>query len=356
MPPFAPSAPDLSTLVLVLSSLVAAGFALSAGLTWGARRHALRRGMLDVPNHRSSHEVPTPRGGGVGFVVVVLAGTLALALAVPSARPLAWALLGGGAVAGVGWLDDRVSLPASRRLVLHGLAAVWALAWIGPPTELALGVATVPLGWLGAPLAWLGIVWAINLYNFMDGIDGLAAGQAVIAGAAGALLALALGSVETGLVAALLAAAAGGFLVWNFPPARIFMGDVGSGFLGYAFAVLALHGAAREGPPLLVWVLLLGVFLVDATATLLRRMARSRDWMEAHREHAYQQAVQRGHSHRRVTLVLLGVALGLACAAAVAALVPVLALPLAVLATVALLLGWRRYAQPRRAATGHRRA
>ncbi len=316
------------------ASLCAAAFVASAALSGLVRRYALSRSLLDVPNERSSHSAPTPRGGGLAIAVVVLTGLLVLAAAGVVAPPLATAFGGGGAlVAAVGWLDDRHGLPASLRLAVHVAGAAWMVAWLGGMPHLTIGAGAANLGRSGALLAILGIVWLTNLYNFMDGIDGIAAAEAVTVGVAGALL---LGGREPSLalIAILVAASAGGFLVWNWAPARLFMGDVGSGFLGFIFAGLALASENTRALPALLWLVVLGPFFLDATITLLRRMARGERWQAAHRMHAYQRAVQAGWSHRRVTAVVAGISAALGAVSALVVHRPVL-LGLVVVGTAA---------------------
>jgi len=285
--------------------LATGAFLVSAGLSALVARYAVARSLLDVPNERSSHSVPTPRGGGLAIVLVVMIGLAVLAATGELALRSAVAFAGGGAlVAAVGWLDDRRGLPADVRLMAHLTAAVWAVGWLDGLPKLTVGAGAWQLGPPGAFLAVLGVVWATNLYNFMDGIDGLAAAEAVTVGLIGALL---LGPREPGLaaVALLLAAGSAGFLPWNWPPARMFMGDVGSGFLGYLFGVLAVASENADALPALLWLLLLGPFFLDATVTLLRRLARGERVYHAHRTHAYQRAVQAGWSHRRVTMTVI---------------------------------------------------
>ena len=281
--------------------------AASAILTGLVRAYAVRSALLDVPNERSLHQAPTPRGGGVSIVLVTIAALAGLAAVRVIPVSLAWALgVGGALVAAIGWLDDRRGVSAPVRVAVHALAAAWTVGWIwGEPT-------------IGAFLGALGIVWAINLYNFMDGIDGLAAGEAVSVGAIGGVLLLAAGDATAAIVTLLVAAAAAGFLAWNWEPARIFMGDVGSGFLGYMFGALALLSHRVGAVPLTLWLLLLGVFLFDATVTLLRRMARGERWYQAHRLHAYQRLVQAGLSHAWVARLVLLVNLVLGALAWVA--------------------------------------
>jgi Fuc2NAc and GlcNAc transferase len=250
-----------------------------------------------------------------------------------------FALLGGGvAVAVVGWLDDRRGLPAGMRALVHVLAAGWAVWCLGGFPSLDLGVAVVPLGTAGSLLAVVGLVWLTNLYNFMDGIDGLAASEAVGVGLVGGVLLAAAGATGLSLVALALAAAAGGFLVFNWPPAKIFMGDVGSGLLGYAFGVLAMASELAGAVPLIVWMILLAVFIVDATATLIRRVVNGERWFEAHRSHAYQRAVQTGYSHHAVTVAVMGLNGLLAVAATGVWLVPAL-LPAVLAVTMGGLVG-----------------
>ena len=188
-------------------------------------------------------------------MLVTTAALLALALRGTVRLDLLAALAGGGlAVAFVGFADDRRSLSATTRLTVHFAAALWALAWLGgglPP--LRVGTHLVSFGWAGYVFGALGIVWAINLFNFMDGIDGIAASEAIFVALAGALLSVPMAaSTSVGLVALVLAATCGGFLLWNWPPAKIFLGDVGSGYLGYVIVVLAL--AATQDNPIALWL------------------------------------------------------------------------------------------------------
>jgi Fuc2NAc and GlcNAc transferase len=178
---------------------------------------------------------------------------------------------------------------------------------LGGLAGITLGGSVWHLGWLGSLLAVIAIVWLINLYNFMDGIDGLAGLEAVTTGLGVAALAWWGGASGLAAAAALVAVSCGGFLWWNWPPAKIFMGDVGSGLLGYCFAVLALAGETSGAVPGAVWLILLAVFVFDATFTLISRVLRGEQWYTAHRSHAYQRGVQLGYSHRRVTTTVGGI-------------------------------------------------
>ncbi len=309
------------TVLLIVSLAVLAWF-----LTALLRRYALARSLLDVPNARSSHSLPTPRGGGVAIVVAFLAGLcLAFFAGLGIAAELFYALLGAGlGIALLGFLDDHGHIAARWRLLGHFLAAAWALYWLGGLPPLAVFGGLLQLSWIGHVLAAFYLVWLLNLYNFMDGIDGIASVEAICVCLGGAILyALLETSLLTDLPLLMLAAAVLGFLLWNFPPARIFMGDAGSGFLGFVLGVLSLQAAWISPVLLWGWLILLGVFIVDATLTLLRRLLRGEKVYEAHRSHAYQYASRRFGRHLPVTM-------------AVAALNLVWLLPLAMLVAV----GW----------------
>lgn len=294
-------------LLFLIPGLLVAAFLLT-GLI---RLVTVRASLLDVPNQRSSHTAPTPRGGGLAIVATFLAGVVILLY-----ETSAWLvgfpallLVSSLLVAGIGLWDDLRQLSAGRRILVHFLASgllVWGL-WSGG----LCGSEPVPPGlltWFGGFMLVLVVVWILNLFNFMDGIDGLAAGEAAfVAAGAALLLSLRSGSPEIQLLLG-LAAACLGFLVWNWPPARIFMGDVGSGFLGFVLAALALRTAIfNDDLPLGCWLILPGVFLADATFTLLRRMARREKWYAAHRSHAYQHAATLYGSHRSVTLTVMAI-------------------------------------------------
>lgn len=271
-------------------------------LTAAVRRYALAHSVLDLPNARSSHTLPTPRGGGMAIVASFLAAVLGLAAGALLPPAVALAHVGAGAlVAGVGFVDDHRGLAARWRLLAHLAAAAWVLLCLGGG---GVAQALALPAWLALPLATVGLAWLVNLYNFMDGIDGLAGIEALTAAIGFAALAALVGDGALAVLALLLAAAAGGFLYWNWPPARIFLGDVGSGFLGLAFGVLLLQAAAADAQLLWAGLIVLGVFVVDATCTLLRRLLRGERVHEAHRSHAYQRAARRFASHRTVSLAV----------------------------------------------------
>ena len=303
---------------------VIAAAILSWLLASRVRLYALDR-LLDIPNERSSHKSPTPRGGGLAIAVTVLGGIILAAMWRWISWDLAIALSGGGTmIAAVGWIDDHRSLPALTRFAVQFLSAGWAMYWLGGLRSLSVGFTELQLGIVGTILGIVGIVWAINLYNFVDGIDGLAAGEAISTGVIGGLLLLKTGSPGLAMVAFLIAAANAGFLPLNWAPAKLFMGDVGSGLLGYLFAVLAVASENVGAVPLLLWVLLLGAFVFDATVTLCRRIAHGERWYHAHHSHAYQRMVQAGSSHATVSSMILAINVVLAALAIVAWLRPTL--------------------------------
>jgi Fuc2NAc and GlcNAc transferase len=282
--------------------LLLLAFALGWPATVLVLRAAVRRQLLDQPNARSSHSVPTPRGGGLAFVGVFLLLLPVVVALEPDSGRLALALGAGGlAVAAVGLVDDLRNVAAPVRAAVHALAAVLAVVLLGlPGGRGTLAVAGAAL------LVVVALVWVVNLCNFMDGIDGLAGGQAVVAAAGIALLASGVPAVTA--VALVLAGAVLGFLVLNAPPARIFMGDVGSGFLGFVLGVLVLQTWAEAGVALPVAALLLAPFLVDATGTLALRVLRGERWYEPHRDHVYQRLTRSGLTHRGVSLLYVGLA------------------------------------------------
>jgi UDP-N-acetylmuramyl pentapeptide phosphotransferase/UDP-N-acetylglucosamine-1-phosphate transferase len=303
----------------ILSSLVVVGgaFALSAAATaWLARRS--HSGLLDYPNERSLHQTPVPRSGGVGVLLGLALPLLAVALVEWVDPALVWLGLAIVLVAGVSLWDDFGHVSRRLRLLFHGLAGlvlvtggmVWSrldlpgIDWTFPGT-LALG------------LTVLYAAWMINLYNFMDGMDGLAGGMGLFGFGALAVLGWQGGEPLFGLVAACTAAACAGFLTCNFPPARIFLGDLGSSTLGLLAAGLSLWGYRNGLFPLWAAWLAFSPFIVDATWTLLRRLARRERIWEPHRSHHYQRLALAGWGHRktvlRAYLVMAGAA---ACAVA----------------------------------------
>lgn len=216
-----------------------------------------------------------------------------------------WAIAGAGSlVALIGFMDDHGHIAARWRLLGHFVAAAWLLFWIGGLPAVRFWGIEVDLGAVGHVLAAFYLVWLLNLYNFMDGIDGIASVEAICVCLGACLLAWVGGWSQLVWAPLLLAVCVGGFLCWNFPPARIFMGDAGSGFLGIILGGLSLQAATVSANLLWGWLILLGVFIVDATFTLARRLLRGDKVYEAHRSHAYQFASRRFGSHLPVTIAV----------------------------------------------------
>jgi len=281
-------------------------FFVSLAISWllvgGVRRLAVRVGVLDVPNERSSHLVPTPRGGGIVIVLMTIAAAMLNAKSSGGfgTSVLTW-FLGGGLIAAIGFIDDRRGLDARVRLFAQFVSAAILLVAFGGPPDVPVGAGTVSLGAGGWLIAVPAVVWSVNLFNFMDGVDGLAASQAIFV--FGGAIAVAHGGGMQGqtLPFLVLAAASAGFLVWNYAPAKIFMGDVGSGFLGYAVAVGALATSGTGAVTVWTWLVLDAAFIADATTTLAARLVSGRQLFQAHRLHAYQRLARRFGSHRAVT-------------------------------------------------------
>ncbi len=269
---------------------------------------ASRLHILDHPNHRSLHRQPVPRTGGVA-ILLGLAGAGSL-LGV-FAGPLSWALvgpiLGVIAIAGISLWDDLRRLPWRVRLGVHLMAAGLLVVAGLTPVALALPGLEIQLPlWLGVPLTLLGVSWLVNLYNFMDGLDGLAGGMAVIGFGALALAGWRVGDEPFAAIMGLVAAASAGFLVWNWPPARIFMGDVGSSSLGYLAAAACLAADQRGLLPLWAGLLIFSPFILDTTLTLTQRLFRRERLSEAHRSHYYQRlAMCWGHRETLGAALLL---------------------------------------------------
>jgi len=271
-------------------------------LTGLLRRYALKINLLDVPNSRSSHVLPIPRGGGMAIVLTFALGLVVLYIYKLLDVSVLLALVGSGViVALIGFLDDHGHVPPFWRLVAHFCAVIWGLAWIGGlPTVTVFGFA-MQLGWFGYIVVAVALVWLLNLYNFMDGIDGIAASEAIFIAGSGLIFTTLAGNTCLQIVAILLIGATTGFLIWNWPPAKIFMGDAGSGFLGMILGLFAYSSILNGNISFWSWLIIIGVFLVDATYTLIKRIIGGLVWYEAHRTHAYQHAASRW-GHLRVTL------------------------------------------------------
>jgi UDP-N-acetylmuramyl pentapeptide phosphotransferase/UDP-N-acetylglucosamine-1-phosphate transferase len=316
--------------------------------SWGATSYALafltRRAIIDRPNERSSHRIPTPRGAGIAVVPILLLAWAVLGLAAHATLTYGLVIAAAAMLAAVSWLDDVRGLPPAPRFLSHIAAVVVVLLTVPGDWLVFQGTLPLVLDRLVTGALW---VWFINLYNFMDGIDGITAvetigiglGAAVVSAVAGGFAAAGVGVTPLALA---LAAAAAGFMVLNWHPARIFLGDVGSVPLGFAggwlMIALAANGAWAAA------LILPAYYWADATRTLARRAARLEPIWRAHREHAYQKAVVAGDSHDTVVLYIAALNAALIVLAALAFRLPVSALVLAAIGT-----GWLLHRFGRRA-------
>jgi UDP-N-acetylmuramyl pentapeptide phosphotransferase/UDP-N-acetylglucosamine-1-phosphate transferase len=313
----------------VLAAVVA--FGVAAVVAWLVARNASRLGLLDIPNERSSHQSSTPRGGGLGIVAGVAAGTLVLlAVGIRPGRDLGIFLAGAAAIAVLGAIDDLHSIRARYRLTVQVAVAIGVVVLIGGADRVPLPKPLdLPLGWLAAPVAVIWLVGVTNFYNFMDGIDGLASGQTIASCAGVAIAVWSAGAVELAVV---LAAASFGFLLLNVPPARIFLGDVGSTSLGFAIAGLPLLAPANERSMALFGVAIgLTLFILDPLETLARRVRAGYRLGTAHRWHSYQRLATNRERHRFVALGIVLAGLVLSIGGGIAFRVQWLAWPLVVL-------------------------
>jgi UDP-N-acetylmuramyl pentapeptide phosphotransferase/UDP-N-acetylglucosamine-1-phosphate transferase len=319
---------ELSTFAAVISASIFS-FLLTGAATWYARR----RGLIDHPGERHSHKMATPRGGGAGLVTALLIVTLPATVDSP---PNIWAFCiapGAFVMAATGWWDDHKSLSARFRFAIQLVVSSY-LVWF-----------TADCGWLQGALAMsislLLVVWMTNLYNFMDGSNGMAGLQGVFAACVLAWLFHIAGDETFSTISILLAACCAGFLPWNLGRARVFMGDVGRLALGFIFAALLLYGAGTGAFGLPVVLMLMLVFVADSTLTLLRRVMRGEQWYNAHRQHLYQRLIASGWTHGQVALIYQAINLTLVFPGIVVAVnFPTLAWPVTLFLVFVLILGW----------------
>lgn len=296
--------------MLTYGAIALVAFAVAWLLVWGVRRYSLRGALIDVPNERSSHTRPTPRGGGLGIVVVTLLGIALWSWFLPAQwATIAAYIIAGLAIAAVSWIDDLRGVSNRLRFGTHLGAAVLVVAaggWIEQITLPFIG--TLMLGWVGLPLTLFWLVGITNAYNFMDGIDGIAGSQAVLTGCGWFGIGVLINNPLLIALGILSSASALGFLGHNWSPAKIFMGDVGSAFLGFTFGWLGVVATRQEPSLILPMIFLLWTFLFDTGYTILRRLQKGENIFAAHRSHLYQRMVIAGQPHARVTVgyALLG--------------------------------------------------
>jgi glycosyltransferase WbpL len=281
-------------------------FSLSYYITSYVRNYSLRNNVIDIPNERSSHLIPTPTGGGLAISLSILLSTVLFCNGDADCIILPMALgIGVLAIGIVGWIDIHKEVSVLTRAIIYMLVSIWSIWQLGGVDTINIIGYIMEVPWLSNLIAILAVSWLINLYNFMDGTDGLAAVQAITTALVAAILFLLSGQYSASVVCLAIVFSTSGFLVWNWAPAKIFMGDVGSCSLGFAFGVLAIYGESRAGIPFSVWLILLSVFISDASFTLIKRMLTGQTWYRAHNTHAYQRLVQSGLSHGKLALYVL---------------------------------------------------
>ncbi|MFC1665635.1 glycosyltransferase family 4 protein [Pseudomonadota bacterium] len=278
-----------------------AAFILALVLTQIARRLALSRSIVDVPNERSSHTEVVPRGGGLAIVTVFLVFLILF----PVLNYYVGILFVAIGFALLGWADDVYSLSAGTRLLVQGIIAIGAVVTIGEFEALEFAGIRISNASICLLFTLIWVVWMVNLYNFMDGIDGIAGVETVVVATTMGIWFYKFGfNPNLLLLCWVLAAASLGFLVFNWPPAKVFMGDVGSVSIGGVFAVLTIIGVNEYDIPLTAYIILLSIFISDSTLTLIRRLCKKENIFRAHRSHYYQRAVIVGWSHKQVTLTV----------------------------------------------------
>src|SRR3989338_530486 len=277
-------------------------FALSLLFTFLVRQFSLKKNIVDVPNQRSSHALPTPRGGGLVFVFLFYTVVFILYFTHFIQLKIFMSLLGGVPIAVIGYCDDVLSVNALWRATIHLLSAIWSIAWLHGVSFLNFNGHIFYAPVLCSILAVFITVWFVNLYNFMDGIDGLAGMEAVFVSFVAGCILISHGFYAISFICFALTFSVLGFLFFNWPPAKIFMGDVGSGFLGFIFADLMWITNNYHQLSFPFWWILLSVFIGDASYTLIYRMIQKKNWKQAHREHAYQRLTQAGVTHKHMTL------------------------------------------------------
>jgi UDP-N-acetylmuramyl pentapeptide phosphotransferase/UDP-N-acetylglucosamine-1-phosphate transferase len=284
------------------------------------QRWTVLHNLLDFPNERSSHIIPTPRGGGLALVIVTIISIGLLYFIGPrsSVNGLSSIFLGAILVAGVSLWDDFHPLPYWIRLLVHLVVAGIVVIEVGYWRVFYLPfIGAIYLGWTGLPVTIFWVVGMINAYNFMDGVDGIAGGQGVIAGLGWAVFGMLSGQSFIASVGVVLAASCLGFLGHNWPPAKIFMGDVGSTFLGYTFAVLPVVAGQHDTQLSFIGVLLVWPFIFDTAATFLRRLVHNENIFSAHLSHFYQRLVATGFSHKKIASLYIGLSIiSLGCSTA----------------------------------------
>jgi len=270
-------------------------FGLSLLLTYLIRQYAIKKSIIDIPNERSSHSIPTPRGGGLAVIITFFIGLFIFRESIE--ENLFYALLSSLPIIIVSLVDDIVTLSSKIRFIVQALSALLALYFLGGVDSIDFIFFQLNGWWLNI-FAFISILWITNLYNFLDGIDGYAASEAI-------LVALGIYLILHNNLGIIVAVAVLGFLIFNWHKASIFMGDVGSATLGFIFAIIIFSDTS--GGNIYFWLIMLSLFWYDATVTLVRRYQNGERVTQAHKKHAYQRLTQFGWSHSRVVLYSIAI-------------------------------------------------
>lgn len=271
---------------------------VTIGFTYFVRKWARNRFILDLPNERSSHSIPTPLGGGIAIAIIWFLVITFLFLRKEIDSALFLALLCGLPVSIIGLVDDIVSISPKIRLFVQVASASTALFFLGGLNSIDIGFGLLSVPFVLSILAVVGIVWFTNLFNFLDGIDGYISAEVIFIGLAYFLF---FGIFPPVILATITA----GFLVWNWQPAKIFIGDMGSTLLGFTIGVFAVYYQNINQSSIVIWLMLTSLFWFDATLTLFRRWRNHEQLFKAHKKHAYQRIIQSGFSHQKTVLYSL---------------------------------------------------
>lgn len=274
-------------------------FIISFSLTYFIKNYMIKKSLVATVNERSSHTVPTPHGGGIAISLTWFVGLVYLFYTNEIEHNLFYALLCGAIISIISFFDDIYELSPKLRLIIQALVAFLGLYFLGGFGNLTFGIFDISNQIFTNIFAFFMIIWFINLYNFLDGINGYAGSEALFLAFAGFAL-------FDGNHFLVLAVAVLGFLYWNWNKAKIFMGDVGSTLLGYNIAIFTIYYANQEPTNFWIWIILFGVYWFDATLTLLRRKLNKEKLSQAHKKHAYQRLTQAGWSHYKVTNYSIG--------------------------------------------------
>lgn len=291
---------------LIFISVLIAVFVFTIAVIGLIRVYALQHFIIDTPNDRSSHTIPTPRGGGAGIILMVIACIVLMGVLEKLSLEATLAFSGGGIiVAYTGWLDDNKNISVLWRMVLYSMATIWALFWLQKTHFNNMNHSILISEIVINIIFTIGILWIINLFNFMDGTDAFAAIQSICTSTVLCILFWLEGQNILLVIFSVILISSCGFLSWNFPPAKIFMGDVGSCTLGFFFGIFAIYTEINNLMSITIWLILLAPFIGDATFTLTKRIITKEKWYKAHNSHAYQRLYVMGFSHKKLVFGLL---------------------------------------------------